>query len=81
MPALRNDALFFKLHWFSECWRVCAQHHIANPFGEVRGLCQCAEVDVVSVVSPTYLHCEQMIGEPPMPPLQPHTVPQRCGSA
>mmetsp|Transcript_11235 Transcript_11235/g.33726 ORF Transcript_11235/g.33726 Transcript_11235/m.33726 type:complete len:417 (+) Transcript_11235:86-1336(+) len=40
---------------------LAAQHHIVKPFGNVIELCQCPDVDLVSVVSPTYLHSEQMI--------------------
>ncbi len=53
------------------------QHHISNPFGNIIGLCQCPDVDLVSVVSPTYLHSEQMIGARPSP----HRMALRCRAA
>lgn len=40
-----------------------SQHHIASPYNNVISLCQSPDVDLVSVVSPPYLHAEQMIGE------------------
>jgi hypothetical protein len=38
------------------------QHHIASPYNNIISLCQSPDVDLVSVVSPAYLHAEQMIG-------------------
>ncbi len=43
-------------------YAACAQHHIPSPFSNVISLCQSPEVDLVSVVTPPYLHAEQMIG-------------------
>lgn len=45
-----------------QMYAVCAQHHIPSPFSNVISLCQSPEVDLVSVVTPPYLHAEQMIG-------------------
>ena len=41
---------------------VGVQHHIASPYDNIISLCQSPDVDLVSVVSPPYLHAEQMIG-------------------